>query len=389
MNLDLPNMPFDYPRAGLEAFVSTHPSISSSQRTITDDFRFVDDITPMASFDQSMTTFDAQTTAQTLQGVDPSLLFSSPGRLNELNNDTTIPDDAMQPYAYQLQEARREKAYHGIGKPKRRRKPSVDSPAVKAALESLREDVPRPILHRSMTDSALPHLNHEAAKTLAAHGRSSPLKTIRRSKQKQSNRTSIAFTIDENGRARAQATSGDGGEENMEIDGDSESSCTASSVDNPDDEMVTTFSRQSGPKLGQFGRSNHSQKSSNASSFYSTSSRHDVLDRPSGMGKRGIIPEDESEAETVLNSEDDDSHAQDQLRKTMQDRHKRISNHHLYSPRGGSSAFLGNADLTNLSPTTISDPELPSPFSEKVQNHSDIRCVCGTTLDDGGQMIQW
>ena len=384
MNLDLPAMSFDNPRAGLEAFVSTHPSISSSQQTITDGFGYIDDNTPMASFDQTMHSFDTQATGQILQGVDPSLLFSSPGRSNDLNSDTTIPDDAMQPYAYQMQEARREKAYHGVAKPRRRRKPSVDSPAVIAALESLREDAPRPVLHRSMTESALPRLNYEAARTLVGHGRSSPLKTIRRSKQKQSKRTSIALMVDENGRARAEATSASEREENMEIDGDSESSCAASSVDNIDEEMITTFTGQPGPKLGQFGRSNHSQKSSNASSFYSTSSR----DRVVGTGRRGMIPEDESEAETVLNSEDDGGHAQDQLRRTLQERQRRTSTHHLYSPHGPSSAFLSNADLRNLSPTTISDPELPSPFSDRGPSHSEIRCVCGTTLDDG-QMIQW
>ena len=389
MNLDMQNVSFGNTRSGLEAFVSTHPSVSTSQRTITDDYGFGEDHTPLASFASAVDNFDEQLN-QSLQAVNPSVLYSS----SDLNDNVTTEDAALQPYAHQLQEARRERAYGGIAKLKKRRKPSVDSPAVRAAMEQLREDAPRPALQRSMTDTALSRTAQDigSSRTSSAHGRSSPVKAVRAAlkQQKRQHRTSIALTIDEHGRARAESRARPNQEEAMDIDSESESSYTASSVDEMGAEMVASFSRPSGPKLGQFGKpSNHSQKSSTAS-FYSTASHYDLQGGQSGMATSNAqkaILEDESEAETVLNSEDDEDFAQSELRKTMQGRQQRPTTHHLYSPQGASTAFFPNTDFANLSPSTIPDPELPS-YSNNSPGHSEIRCLCSSAMDDGN-MIQW
>jgi hypothetical protein len=423
MNLDLPELgnAFGHPRqSGLEAFVSNHPSVSNSQQTVTNDFiDFPDDTTPVASF-QNNYAHDSendplQSISRSIGGVDPSLLFSSPGKLAEAFNTSVVngfpKQESLQPYAYQLQEARREKAYSGVVKPKRRRKPSVDSPAVVAALESLRGDPDRrPGIRRSMTDTSLPRLGHESgsSRTSSAHGRSSPLKRISKTKRAK-HRTSIALTIDENGRARAEARIVEGQEHGMDVDTESESSCTASSIDATDeDEMVSSFTAHAGPKLGRFGKpSSHSQKSS-YTSFYSSSSYQDSqpslpeINRASNVGGRisgfqtiksrkeglPILEDPESEAETVLDSDEGGDSAQSHLRKTMRGRQGNVvqPKNHMYSPLGISTATFGGGNFSSVSPTTISDPELPTPGSNS--SHSEIRCTCRSVHEEG-QMIQW
>ena len=445
MSLDFGSLPnqFELQRqGGLDPFVSNHPSVSNSQSTMTDSFLdFDNDDTPLASFVQGYLGPETSnpggmpSTAKSLHGVDPSLLFSSPGKISDTIKGSLPPgrsfnEESLQPYAYQVQEARREKAYSGISKPKRRRKPSVDSPAVKAALETLREDGDRrPAVRRSMTDSAVSRYGHESgsSRTSSAHGRSSPLKAIRGSrkpKQKMKHRTSIALTIDENGRARAETRLvNDVGEQvsedAMEVDSASVTSDTESdsSSGHSDDEMVTSFaSHLPGPKLGRFTNSNsHSQKSS-YTSFYSTASYQDnqpslpemkqrsasssmANSRSNGLNgmkarqKGSKIPEDpESEAETVLDSDVDDDNAQSQLRKVMKV-HRTGSapqpKHHLYSPLGISSAVFGNDHkVSSISPTTITDPDLPTPSSGRSSQLETIRCLCHSNIDEG-QMIQW
>ena len=448
MNFDFADLSatFEMPKqGGLDPFVSNHPSVSSSQVTMRDSFLdFENDDTPMASFAQS----HLQTSASEAErvpapnrfprGVDPSLLFSSPGKLSDTINGSlpsglSINQESLQPYAYQVQEARREKAYSGISKSKKRRKPSVDSPAVKAALETLREAGDgRPAVRRSMTDTAIPRHGQESgsSRTSSAHGRSSPLKRIREDRKTSrvaKQRTSIALTIDENGRARAEArvindAHDEGSEDAMEVDSKSASTQTESesSSEQSDDEMIMSFATQRPmPKLGRFTNSaSHSQKSS-YTSFYSSSSHPDTQPSlpelksrpPSGsfMHPRlnGVHPAkpqksrhkfqeaQESEAETVLDSDIDDDNAQSQLRKAGKNQRKGSEpkpKHHLYSPLGVSTSIFGNdhhqAALSSISPTTVTDPDLPTPTSGTSGHSDSIRCHCHS-INDEGQMIQW
>lgn len=439
LNLDFADLgnPFGTHRqGGLDPFVSNHPSISNSHTTMSDSFLdFGNDDTPIASFSQAHAnqaitqTGNFHDSTRAMHGVDPSLLFSSPGKLSDAIHGSlplgqSVKEESLQPYAYQVQEARREKAYSGISKPKRRRKPSVDSPAVRAALETLREDSDRrPAVRRSITDSAVSRYGHESgsSRTSSAHGRSSPLKRIhesRRSSRKPKHRTSIALTIDENGRARAEArvvnqSGKEVPEDAMDVDSTTASSETGSesSSGRSDDEIVTSFAPQlPGPKLGRFSSSaSHSQKSS-YTSFYSSASRQDgqpslpdIKQRPisssrksglhslkSRQGRRRIPEDPESEAETVLDSDMDDDNAQNQLRKVMQGKRKASApqpRHHLYSPLGISTAVFGN-DPALSSPTTVTDPDLPTPSSGHSSASDSIRCLCHS-INDEGQMIQW
>ena len=153
--------PFDRPnRPALDPFVSAHHALAAPNGTTTsfsmgfpkDDLMQTSMTTVTASFNQEnhVSTSGANdsklfdNTRQLARGVDPSLLFSSPGRsLNSgdgsARSSTMVDQESLQPYAYQMQEARRELASGAITKPKKKRKPDVDSPAVKAALRSLRE----------------------------------------------------------------------------------------------------------------------------------------------------------------------------------------------------------------------------------------------------------
>ena len=444
MSFDFTDLPFDTSRpGGLDPFVSNHPSISSSQATMQDSFLdFGNNDTPVASFSQSKLAppnsqpGNMQNNTRSMHGVDPSLLFSSPGKLSDTINGslppgTSINQESLQPYAYQVQEARREreKAYGGVAKPKKRRKPSVDSPAVKAALETLREDGDRrPVVRRSMTDSVVSRHGQESgsSRTSSAHGRSSPLKRIketRKSSRTPGHRTSIALTIDEHGRARAEARviggEKEGSEDAMDVDSVSTSSESSgeSSSEPPGEEMVTSFAPQlPGPKMGRFSSSRaHSQKSS-YTSFHSSMSYQDsqpslpeIRPRPkSGSfanplktgsytvkcrkdGKR-ITEDPESEAETVLDSDADEDNAKSQLRKVMQGRRSGSGpqpKHHLYSPLGISTAVFGSDNASSsISPTTITDPDLPTPTSSTSNQSDSIRCMCNSAMDEG-QMIQW
>ena len=316
-------------------------------------------------------------------GVDPTLLFSSPSRLPVLppGSDPAHPrvlnEDSLQPYAYQLQEAKRDKVYAGVVKPRRRRKPSVDSPAVKAALENLREDPDdRPHIRRSFTESALPRMNRDFAqgppRPDSRHGRSSPLKRIQETKKerdkKARHRTSIALTIDANGRARAETRAFgrkaglDSNNENaMDVDGSSgKGDDSTTDEDESGDVVMTSFSRPgtSGPKMGRFSNNSsamHSHKTSTAS----MASSRGPLDnasllpqmRPATAGPQGAnrmfgLPplqtatvsrrplvvsssptesgDDDSEAETVISATDSgphhnaaNDHAQSELRKVL------------------------------------------------------------------------
>ena len=444
MNIDFPDVPnpFDTPRQpGLDPFISNHPSSSMSQAEVQSSFlNFPDVSTTSSSFVRPELSSKARqvngtrhNTRQLHTGVDPSLLFSSPGKFSEpldgsIASARVLDEESLQPYAYQVQEARREKGYNGVMKQKKRRKPSVDSPAVKAALETLRENGDaRPLIRRSMTDSVVSRTSKDSAdsKVGSTHGRSSPLKRVHDSRgasRKVKHRTSIALTIDENGRARAetrviQDTGSAVDEYEMEVDSGSESESSSSSTDDSSEAMPTSFAQPApGPKWGRFNNStSHSQKSSYAS-FYSANSHQDGQPRLPEIKQRSVSnalsgnsnrlfgaphlqplresavmrDDDASEAETIVDPDDEDDNARHELRKVLQDRRKGSSSrptHHLYSPHKLNTAvFPGNENHPlNSSPTTITDPDLATPTS----SHSDsIRCLCHVNRDDG-QMIQW
>ena len=99
----------------------------------------------------------------------------------------------------------------------------------------------------------------------------------------------------------------------------------------------------------------------------------------------------ESEAETVVEEDDESGDATRALRKVMENRKKeqmkqRNPRHHRYaSDIRGSSQYIGYASSSNLSPTTVTDPEGATPSSTR---SGTTRCVCGKQESEGF-MIQW
>jgi hypothetical protein len=390
-----------------------------------------EDVTPVASFAQQHTGNvqyqpheRPRSTGNGYNGVDPSLLFSSPSRLAEPKpgpsaQSRVLTEESLQPYAYQVQEAKREKSYGGISKSRKRRKPSVDSPAVTAALETLRgEDDRRPTVRRSMTDSFIPGGNRASSSSRpgSMHGRSSPLKRMRESSRRPTPKPSVSLSIDEFGRARlVGAAPNASNNDAMDVDDDSadeSNPSSASGFEDPDD-MITSFAPRL-PKLGRFNSSaSHSQKSSNTSLYSDYQPQLPEPNQrpaPSGSmnpvarrsGGRSLQPlreatsmeeEPDSEAETVMDSEDGgDLNAQVELRKIMQSRNGirgKRPQHHVHSPHKQQASFApqNNMFLDNLSPTTMTDPDLATPTSSTSNASDNIRCVCSNPGNDG-QMIQ-
>jgi hypothetical protein len=105
------------------------------------------------------------------------------------------------------------------------------------------------------------------------------------------------------------------------------------------------------------------------------------------------LEEIESEAETVMEEDDGSGDATCELRKVMESRKKlqlkeQNSRHHRFasgtSP-GGSVQYVNYTSSTNLSPTTVTDPDAVTPTSSGT---GTTRCVCNNT-DSEGFMIQW
>ena len=396
-------------------------------------------------------------TTSSAAGVNPSLLFSSPGHsLEPLNEPTAssriLDEDALQPYAYQLQEAMREKAAGGASTIRKKRKPVDDSPAVKAALEALREDEanqsppkrnkPDPIATQS--SHRLPQSGHIPLKL--RRGTSSPTKSSR----ENTRRTAVSLTIDASGRARTEArTIIDGpkpsfNDEGVLLDSQSDDSDSETSSENstlaittsqaPSFNLPATKSRQ--PKIGRFTTNprSHSQKSSFTSVFTSSSytdgmsgvfdesasvgvSRPRTVRQKSRSGSRKmsrplISPDvfndhtDENEvgeAETIMGSEDHKGTAQYELKKLLRGRTNEtpagLVSHR--DPKAGkkSKNNLRPAYGSNAAPTASYNPPTTSSISPTTATdsdlsnpdsraHEDVRCVCLVPGSDG-QMIKW
>lgn len=291
--------PFATPRPqGLEPFVSAHESNAPLQQGTFLDF---DGMLANPDYNtvNASTTLDGQMSGFGL-GVDPSLLFTS-SNAAATSLQAPVENESLQPYAYQMQEARREQAYAGISKAKRRRKPSVDSPAVVAALETLRDKSGRPNIRRSVTDTYVPRSGRSSSSSSRAGtshgGRSSPLKQFR-SETKRQHRQSVGLVIGSDGRARLEpvihqdrgGSSRDGKDMDVDSTAYSSESESTESDDNDDDAdshnaMVTSFSSETAsgtgmPKLGRFSSTGpHSQKSS-YSSLYSSNSEPSKTRKP-------------------------------------------------------------------------------------------------------------
>ncbi|MCJ1390326.1 hypothetical protein MMC18_003185 [Xylographa bjoerkii] len=485
---DLTN-PFDTPRQPpLDPFISVHSHSSASGAQTSISFLDFDEIGSKSGLMDTASSCFAQASFVSTAGpvgdrnmhqgtsmnvVDPSLLFSSPSKGLEPSNTSMLTTkvldaDALQPYAYQMQEAKRDKAFGGIIKSKKKRKPDCDSPAVKAALETLRGDgMERTKLRRSVTDSITIRTNTDTRQVpeqtsrvrldnSSSQRRFSPVEHMRseQSRGKVSHprrRTALALTIDSAGRARTETRQFGDGTDPVNVQGnltDLDNESDASDSDNSSNHstigMITSqapsfdFSLENprSTKVGRLAQDSvsHSSKSSYTSTYTSSSLAENWQSTTNAKSNlhtssRGVkqletqlmqnrltlsmdyeplidttVEEHVSEAETVLESDEGNGSAQHELRKVLKDRQKArksmregkgrpkhhsinqstsrpVKDHHDTHEKGTTS------NLSGISPTTISEPDLPSPRSGNIIS-DNVRCICHNTFNDG-QMIAW
>lgn len=397
--------------------------------------------------------------------VNPSLLFSSPSRADEVSNTPhtaqAIQDDILKPYSIQLRDAQLEMEMENARRPKRKRGPeSGDSPAVKAAIETLREDGVDRAQAKDDLLTVGQELNTKRSKSrnsfgsanddrtgapLPLHKQRSRTNLMSASNNSQAyKRTSITLTIDASGRAKTQTKIMDEARppSRMDVDSDDNSDTSSSSsstgmVMSQPQSFAYPQSNQKQPSLGRFtsDSKSHSQKSSYTSTKGSSATSHTRFDpaekrrqsnlymlsepQKSQRSHRNIIGEEGgSEAETVIDTDEDRGDAQSELKKIMRSR----SSHKKNTKRGTrpeskntitdqrrihqTQQFAGgpyytqnsitpaqrgyNDRYSNISPTTITDPDLTTPSTGHSNLSSDsVRCRCQNSHDDGRLMIQW
>ena len=398
--------------------------------------------------------------------VNPSLLFSSPNRAPEHAELDSAPqniqNENLRPYAHQIMDAQRERESSQSRKSKRRKGPESDSPAVKAALEVLRdEEKDRLSVQKRFRDSMNAKSSHASTQVKRVSfeptkgDTSSTLRRRDRAAQRHelsrghANRTAVELTIGPDGRAKTLTKVVAKGPSRSAMDMDSDSGDTESISSEDEPGMVVSqqssfaYPSQKLPKskASRFDASSraHSQKSSYASTLMSNSSENTLprsrasksrvasglgldLDAVSHSSRSVLDPaltttfingplggsqEAESETETVVESEDDKGDAQSELKKIVKDRaqkrasaqaaasesfdsrHEYSSNRALY-PTEASLTTPTQDMFSNISPTTITDPDLATPstgYESQVGNST--RCVCHSTESNGEFMIMW
>ena len=412
------------------------------------------------------------------KGVNPSLLFGSPGRFPAPTASAPVHhNDTLQPYAHQIGDARMENELGANRKAKKRRKPAEDSPAVTAALQTLRDDNDRHSdASESATDRATVHSRKPRSKNSRVSVRSSEIfkKSARASHggvhrpgmaRPPKRRPVVTLTIDSHGRAKTETKTvcdhdGSSSDARMELDAtsdDSETTSSGSTVMIPSRPQSFGLPKHTNrnPKLARFSTDSktHSQRSSYASTLASGKNAN-ILPVPEDRHPRRVtghasnidgpgrpqptdsinrasssttISEDlnwrrdhdrgldgESEAETVITSDDDRGNAQYELKKIMRNRvhdraaiRARLNNGQTGEARdhdshpeqmpsrghGGSrTANNGRAHTLydSVSPTTITDPDLATPSTGRESHASETtRCVCHTSENGGELMILW
>lgn len=356
--------------------------------------------------------------------VDPSLLFSSPSQVSEHTN-MNVPqrnnrNEDMRPYAHQIREAERERETSETRKPKRRRGPHSDSPAVKAALQALRgeeeDDSPQVQSSKDAVPDKLFRGRRNSSRVTfeeVAHGPSSHQRrrsSHRPSADRRRSKQTVTLTIGPDGRAKTETKTIAEPVSGSALNAESDSGDTESLSSNDDVHMASSrFSSFAAPtgntqalKLRRSGSNfnTHSQKSSYASTqpnlidpALTTTFIHEPL---GGSGDR------DSDADTALDSGDEKGDAQSELKKVRA--RSRVGGQ--YGPASnstsanryvfGSNAYPPQHALTptqdvfhNISPTTITDPDLATPSTgrDSTVSSNTTRCVCHNPDSDGELMI--
>lgn len=361
-------------------------------------------------------------------GVDPGLLFSRPPSSNmetamfDPMGQIPLLQPPMQPQP--LQPPTELQTQASI----RRAASTKETSAGKRALKPVSKSGARPGLSRSFSENRakkplirpanLPPLapairsvsQREAgsnSKSSRPNGRTSPLKNHHRlsdlcaipESSAPKTRTSVKFTIDSRGRARAETTVIVDGNDSGDDDTTprplrkqhnptrTASSNWASSEDSDsstDDEPIIIPSRNASFALPD------PKKPSTVHPFYS--SQQSISEKSAGsLGIYNNEPtptqnDAESEAETVLNEpEGRQGDAASELRKVLETRQKRAS---VKKGQNGSSSVSHSAS-SSFSRASLSEVSLPTSASSRGRT---VRCLCkdtGSLPKSDGFMVQW
>ncbi|KAI9850937.1 MAG: hypothetical protein M1838_004823 [Thelocarpon superellum] len=398
----------------------------------------------------SVTGIAGMASTQSMDGaVNPSLLFafsSSPVNSTSLLPGSTDSqglhmERSREPYEHQQADLRRERDAEILHRPTFNAGPT--GPTGVSGVHSGATSQPgrRPSLKRSATDVAL----HQRAGDLAGHApvsfpscssqmdplafasKRQSLKKSRidpphalPSRSSASKRTSVTFSIDSSGRAKTETTilSPESRREDERDkgwdDGDSDSSAAT------DLEMVTSrnvsfnFADENlpRPKLAHFAtdgvRAREPRPSLSKTRPLSGSGGRAFgqMDRSSHTPRSFLGDEAESEAETTIDGHDVQGDAQHALREMLERRGRAKKPAYLVTSaarpshslpgRGSFSTitsqhrpYSGQVDPSTISPTTITDPDLATPSTDRDSQASEsTRCVCNAPDSGGYLMIQ-
>ncbi len=274
-------------------------------------------------------------------------------------------------------------------------------------------------------------------------GRSSPLKasfTNARQNFDRSpsrSRTSLSFTIDKDGRAKTVVTSvPDRPTSRMDVDEESSGS-EADSLDAADFDIARSQNNSFAfPEQEEHHRpinrlryepKSHSKSSSYSSTLGSSASAYPSSRTSSALGgarprsrlpgdlhAKGVVDpqarrsftslhaEAPKDDDTILDDEEGSGDAQHALRAILKDRPRSVSSNIAHFPPPQINTFQhfhssppipphNNYGIFNASPTTISDPDLATPSTDRGSHagNGSTRCVCNSSSPDGQLMIQW
>jgi hypothetical protein len=365
----------------------------------------------------------------TSQMENPSMFLSSPARRfgtgdqysSRFSAGTTYERPA---YAHQIEESKRE------AENKRLRRSEIKKPSItRSVMEALRRPVSpkrelRPGLKRSLTHTGVrsdqglkvqtrtladgrkspaPLLDHNRHRP----GRSSPLKSnadpVARTlnTNRPSKRGSLSLAIDENGVAKTVVTRV---AEQMDLDETSESD--AESFDEEDFNII--HSQSNSFAYDETARPHSSarrhSKNSSRSTMVSTGSARPSSYQSSGSSQTKATGAENLQtrrarpvlgtnaAEDTLMEEPPTGDAQQALRAIIQDRSRSMSSHGNNQMHSSPPLQQGQYGLYNVSPTTITDPDLATPSTDRDSLASSIslRCLCKSSqAEDSAPMIQW
>ncbi|KAI9811681.1 MAG: hypothetical protein M1832_000715 [Thelocarpon impressellum] len=372
-------------------------------------------------------------TGKTDRSVDPTLLFSfsSPTRPVSDNAEpkrsaSFRAEKSRQPYQHQLEEMKRERGSELARKGARTHKAGSNSENI-----APRGQADRPGLKRRVTDGSLkPRFSDSDGQAQLSFGKPHTSVSVRRNPsvrrtspsrradrlnaiQESSGvpkRAAVTFSIDPSGRAMTETrileTEGQERVESRSRRDESDDSESDSSG-RSDLDISTSFTSSftfpdSGtrrPKVARFSTDSLVQRRlsqtsagghTNAGRNHRASGSWDTPPKSVGFGQP------ESEAETVIDG-GTPGDAQSALREVLEKRSRsRGGTTQLsqvsYQPAFdsyGPQGYFGQPSMQNVSPTTITDPDIATPSTDRsIQACGSTRCVCSVTDSGGHLMIQ-